>query len=63
MDPGKKICLSKKRYKNRRMTWHWAAYYFKLLGSESNIYKCKYGKHFHLTTKSPMPPHKKTLVK
>ena len=47
---GKQICLSKDRYKNRMIADR-ATEYLQKCGFPNRVYKCNYGKHFHLTTK------------
>lgn len=52
---GKEICLSKVRYKNQQQAIKWCVYYSKLGVSGKYIYKCDYGKHYHLTSNPKAP--------
>ena len=59
MDQGKEICLSKVRYKNRKMADRAAEYFQKSLGGTNRVYKCLYGKHFHLSSRTNFRVKKK----
>lgn len=48
---GKQVCLSKDRYKNKLLAKRASEYLEKLFNKHQEIYKCNYGKHFHLTTR------------
>lgn len=49
---GKQVCLSKDRYKNRSSAELANKVLQNNLGILYEVYKCDYGKHFHLTTKN-----------
>lgn len=50
---GKLTCLTKVRYKNRKLADRAAEYFIKVFHEDNRVYKCMYGKHFHLTTTPP----------
>ena len=48
---GKQVCLSKDKYKNRKLANLASKCLHNNLGKPNKVYKCHYGKHFHLTSK------------
>lgn len=49
-------------YKHRVNAWKWAIYHFKMFGTRTGIYRCRYCKKYHLSRKCGFTPVKRLLT-